>query len=125
MDLMGAVQKITDKAPEESVLARELLIVLKDVKLGQTRKEALTALDTRLALPEIKSIVAVIRDADETGASVADALKAKSQQMRFERFAKAEELGAKASQKILIPMMVFIIPAVFIVVFRPPPLFSF
>ena len=119
LDLMGAVQRITDKAPAESVLARELLVVLKDVKLGQTRKEALTALDNRLALPEVKSIVAVIRDADETGASVADALKAKSQQMRFERFAKAEELGAKASQKILIPMMIFIIPAVFIVVFAP------
>lgn len=119
LDLMGAMQRITDKAPQESVLAQELLVVLKDVKLGQTRREALTALDVRLALPEVKSIVAVIRDADETGASVADALKAKSQQMRFERFAKAEEMGAKASQKILIPMMIFIIPAVFIVVFAP------
>lgn len=119
LDLMGAMQRITDKAPQDSVLAQEFLTVLKDVKLGQTRKEALTTLDKRLALPEIKSIVAVIRDADETGASIADALKAKSQQMRFERFAKAEEMGAKASQKILIPMMVFIIPAVFIVVFAP------
>ena len=119
LDLMGALQRITDKAPKESVLAQEFLTVLKDVKLGQTRKESLTSLDKRLALPEVKSIVAVIRDADETGASVADALKARSQQMRFERFAKAEELGAKASQKILIPMMVFIIPAVFIVVFAP------
>ena len=119
LDIMGAIQRITDKAPKDSVLARELLIVLKDVKLGETRKAALSALDRRLALPEVKSIVAVIRDADETGASVAEALKAKSQQIRFERFAKAEEMGAKASQKILIPMMIFIIPAVFIVVFAP------
>ena len=119
LDIMGAIQRITDKAPKDSVLARELLIVLKDVKLGETRKAALSALDRRLALPEVKSIVAVIRDADETGASVATALKAKSQQIRFERFAKAEEMGAKASQKILIPMMIFIIPAVFIVVFAP------
>ncbi|MCY4512057.1 MAG: type II secretion system F family protein [Bdellovibrionales bacterium] len=119
LDLMGAIQRITDKALKSSVLAQEFLIVLKDVKLGQTRKEALTSLDKRLDLPEIKSIVAVVRDADETGASIADALKAKTKQMRFERFAKAEELGAKASQKILIPMMMFIIPAVFIVVFAP------
>ena len=119
LDFIGAIQRITDKAPKKSVLADELLIVLKDIKLGETRKNALTAMDQRIDMPEVKSVVAVIRDADETGASIADALKAKSRQMRFERFARAEEAGAKASQKILLPMMIFIIPAVFIIVFAP------
>ena len=119
LDFVGAIQRITDKAPKNSVLAAELLIVLKDLRLGQTRKEALTSLDKRVDMPEMKSVVAVIRDASETGASVAEALKSKSKQMRYERFARAEEAGAKASQKILIPMMIFIIPAVFIIVFAP------
>jgi len=119
MDFIGALQKITEKAPANSVLAQEFLTVLKDIKLGQSRKKALTSLDERVGLPELKSIVSVIRDADETGASIATALKSKSAQMRFERFAKAEEVGAKASQKILIPMMLFIIPAIFIVIFAP------
>ncbi len=119
LDFMGAIQKITDKAPKDSVLAEELFIVLKDIKLGQTRKEALTSLAKRIDMAEVSSVVAVVRDADETGASIAMALKAKSVQMRFERFAKAEEAGAKASQKILFPMMLFIVPAIFIVVFAP------
>ena len=119
LDFMGAIQKITDKAHKDSVLAEELFVVLKDIKLGQTRKEALTALGKRIDMAEVSSVVAVVRDADETGASIAAALKAKSVQMRFERFAKAEEEGAKASQKILFPMMLFIVPAIFIVVFAP------
>ena len=119
MDFVGAVQRITDKAPKNSVLASELLIVLKDLRLGQTRNEAFSALDRRVDMPEMKSVAAVIKDAGETGASVSSALKAKSKQMRFERFAKAEEDGSKASQKILLPMVIFILPAVFIIVFAP------
>ena len=119
LDFMGSIQKIVEKAPKGSVLAEELHTVLKDVKLGQTRSKALLNMDKRIDLPEVTSVVSVIRDADETGASIATALKAKAEQMRFERFTRAEEMGAKASQKILIPMMLFIIPAVFIVIFAP------
>lgn len=119
LDFMGAIQKITEKAPAESVLASEFLILLKDLKLGQSRSQALSNLDKRVDMPEFKSVISVIKDADETGASIAVALKSKAAQMRFERFAKAEEMGAKASQKILIPMMIFIIPAIFIVIFAP------
>ncbi len=119
LDFMGAIQKIVQKAPKDSVLAEELYTVLKDIRLGQTRAKALAGLDQRIDLPEVTSVVSVIRDADETGASVAKALKSKAEQMRFERFSRAEEAGAKASQKILIPMMVFIIPAVFIIIFAP------
>ena len=119
LDFMGAIQKIVEKAPKDSVLAEELQIVLKDIKLGQTRANALSSLDERVDLPEVTSVVSVIKDSDETGASISKSLKAKSEQIRFERFARAEEAGAKASQKILIPMMLFIIPAVFIVIFAP------
>ena len=119
LDFMGSIQRIMEKAPKDSVLAEELSTVLKDIKLGQTRAKALSSMDERIDLPEVKSVIAVIRDADETGASIAKALKSKAEQMRFERFARAEEAGAKASQKILIPMMIFIIPAVFIVMFAP------
>lgn len=119
LDFIGAIQKITQKAPKDSILASEFLILLKDLKLGQSRAEALSNLDIRVDMPEFKSVISVIKDADETGASIAVALKSKAAQMRFERFAKAEEMGAKASQKILIPMMIFIIPAIFIVIFAP------
>ena len=119
LDFIGSIQKISDKADKDSVLAEEFHTLLKEIKLGSTRKDALQNLQKRIPSAEIKSFVTMVCDSDETGASIASTLKAKSEQMRYERFNKAEQLGAKASQKILIPMVLFIIPAVFITVFAP------
>jgi tight adherence protein C len=118
LDFMGSLQRIVEKA-EESTLAEEFHIVLKDIKLGSSRREALTALAERLDIPEITSVVAVVRDAEETGASIAQVLKDQSIQMRLERFVRAEKAGAKASQAMLIPLMFLILPAVFLMVFAP------
>lgn len=118
LDFINSIQRITDKA-ENSVLADELSIVLKDIKLGSSRSEALKGLSDRLDIPEITSFVAVVNDADQTGASIAGVLKDQSVQMRLERFVRAEKAGAKASQTMLIPMMIFILPAVFLMVFAP------
>lgn len=118
LDFMGALQRIVDKA-ENSVLAEEFRLVLKDIKLGSSRREALTRLADRLDMPEITSFVAVVRDAEETGASVAQVLKDQSVQMRLERFVRAEKAGARASQAMLIPLMFLILPAVFMMVFSP------
>jgi tight adherence protein C len=118
LDFMGSLQRIVDKA-ENSVLADEFNLVLKDIKLGSSRREALTRLADRLEIPEITSFVAVVRDAEETGASIAQVLKDQSVQMRLERFVRAEKAGAKASQAMLIPLMFLILPAVFIMVFAP------
>lgn len=118
LDFMGALQRIIEKA-EGSVLADELQIVLKDIKIGSSRREALTRLADRLDIPEITSFVAVVRDADETGASIAQVLKDQSIQMRLERFVRAEKAGARASQLMLLPLMFLILPAVFVIVFAP------
>lgn len=118
LDFMGSLQRIVDKA-ENSVLADEFRLVLKDIKLGSSRREALTAFAERLDIPEINAMVAVVRDAEETGASIAQVLKDQSIQMRLERFVRAEKAGAKASQAMLIPMMFLILPAVFMMVFAP------
>ena len=118
LDFINSIQRIVDKT-ENSVLAEELSIVLKDIKLGSSRSDALKALAQRLDIPEITSFVAMIVDADYTGAPIATVLKDQSAQIRLERFIRAEKAGAKAAQAMLIPMMVFILPAVFIMVFAP------
>ncbi len=118
LDFIGAVQKIVDKA-EASVLAEELGLVLKDIKLGSSRADALKGMSKRLDIGEITSFVAVLVDADATGASISQVLKDQSVQIRLERFVRAEKAGARASQLMLFPMMLFIMPAVFIVVFGP------
>ncbi|MDE0518344.1 MAG: type II secretion system F family protein [Oligoflexia bacterium] len=118
LDFFGAIQKITEKA-KNSPLADEFLVVQKDIKLGSSRQEALSNLAKRMDIDEITSVCTMIIDSDETGASIAKTLKAKSEQMRYERFARAEKEGAKASQKMLLPMIFFILPAVMLTIFSP------
>lgn len=118
LDFIGSIQRVVEKA-ENSVLADELGQVLRDLKLGSTRAESLKKMADRLDIPEVTSFVTVLIDADSTGASIGTVLKQQSVQMRLERFTRAEKEGAKASQTILIPLMLFILPAVFIMVFGP------
>lgn len=120
LDFFGAIQKIVDKiADENSVLAEEFKTVLKDIKIGSSKTEALKEMAARLDMNEVTSFVAVLIDAEATGASIAQVLKDQSVQMRLERFVRAEKAGARASQLILLPLMMFILPAVFIMVFGP------
>lgn len=120
LDFFGAIQKIVDKAEgNNSVLADELKIVLKDIKIGSSKSDALKELAARLDMQEMTSFVAVLIDAEASGASISQVLKDQSVQMRLERFIRAEKAGARASQLILVPLMLFILPAVFIMVMGP------
>lgn len=118
LDFVGAIKRIADKA-KGSVLATELQIVLRDISLGSSRADALRGLADRLDMSEITSFVAVIVDADQSGVSVSKVLKDQSNQMRLERFVRAEKAGAQASQALLIPIVLFIVPAVFIMILGP------
>ena len=120
LDLFQAIQKIVDKAQgTESVLAEELGIVLRDIQIGSSKDQALKELGERLDMSEMTSFVAVMIDAGRSGAPIHEVLLDQSNQMRMERFVRAEKLGAKASQSMMIPMMLFIVPAVFIMVLGP------
>lgn len=118
MDFISAIQRIVEKA-ENSVLADEFNIMLKDIKLGSSRRDALGALGERLDIPELTSFVNVVRDADDAGVSIASVLKDQSAQMRVERMSRAEAAGARASQVMLFPMLFLIMPAVMVLVFGP------
>lgn len=118
LDFFTAMQKIVEKA-EKSVLGDEFNNVLKQIRVGSSRADALRSMADRLDIPEITSFVAVLVDADSTGAPIGKVLRDQSIQMRLERFVRAEKAGARASQMILIPLMVFILPAVMVMVFGP------
>ncbi len=119
LDFQGGIQRIVERTRGKSILADELGGVLRDIMLGSSRAQALRGLATRLDMQEVSSFVNVVIDADSTGTSISKVLKDQSIQMRLERFVRAEKAGAQASQKILIPLMLFILPAVFIMVFAP------
>jgi tight adherence protein C len=118
MDFVGSLKRIVDKS-NGSPLAQEFEKVLRDIQLGSTRSQAMKDMAYRLDIPEVSSFVNVLVDADATGASISQVLKEQSNQMRLERFVRAEKAGARASQAILIPLVLFILPAVFIMVFAP------
>ncbi len=118
MDFIGAIQRIVEKAPH-SVLASEMKELLAEIRIGSSRADALRAFSDRIDLSEIMSLVAVIIDADSAGVPIHKVLKDQAEQMRLERFIRAEKAGAKASQSLMIPMVVFIVPAVFLTVLGP------
>ncbi len=120
LDFFSAIQRIVDKARgTESVLAEEFGNLLQRVSMGSSKADALKEMADRLDISEITSFVAVLIDAERSGSPITQVLKDQSEQMRLERFVRAEKAGARASQAIMIPMMLFIIPAIFIMVFGP------
>ncbi len=120
LDFSSAIKKIVDKSQNtDSVLSAELSIVLKDVQIGSSKADALKEMAKRLDMPEINSFVAMLVDAEASGASITQVLREQSAQMRVNRFAMAEKAGARASQLIMIPMAIFIFPTILIMVFGP------
>jgi tight adherence protein C len=118
LDFMGAIGKVVEKA-KPSPLVRELEMMLKEIKVGSSRAESMRNLAWRCDMMEINSFVAVLVSADEMGASIGKILRQQSEQVRLDRFIRAEKAGAAATQAILLPMILFIIPAVFILIFGP------
>lgn len=100
-------------------LRDELTAVLNDIRLGTTRSDALRAMATRLEIPQLSSFVSTLVQADMLGASIGDVLKSQAAFLRTERFQRAEKAGGQATQKIIFPMMLFIFPAVLLVVAAP------
>lgn len=118
LDFMAAITKVVAKA-KPSALTTELNILLKEIKIGASRAEALRNLAWRIDLTVISSFSATLIAADSVGASIGPILKALSAEIRQKRSSEVEKEGAKASTKILFPLMGFIVPAVFIVIASP------
>jgi tight adherence protein C len=118
LDFMGAIGKVVEKA-RPSPLVQEFEMLLKEIKVGSSRAEAMRNLAWRCDMMEINSFIAVLVSADEMGASIGKILRQQSEQVRLDRFIRAEKAGAAATQKILLPMVLFIIPAVFLIIFGP------
>ncbi len=100
-------------------LREELLGLLGRLRLGESRRQALIEFERRCASPEVAQACAAIHQADRRGAPLGPALRAYSSQYRALRASRAREEAAKAPIKMLLPLMVFILPVVFIMLFGP------
>lgn len=118
LDFMAAITKVVEKAPRGPII-EEFEILIKETRVGASRAEGLRTLAWRVDLIQISSFCATLIAADSVGASIGPILKNLSAEIRQKRSAEAEKAGATAATKILFPMMIFIIPAVFLVIMGP------
>lgn len=118
LEFTAAIARIVSKM-EPSPLREELVVFLRQMQLGMSRRDALRAMSDRLEIPQVTSMVTALIQAADMGSSIGAALRTQSEIMNAERFQEAEKKGAEASQKMLFPMVIFIAPAVMLVVLGP------
>jgi tight adherence protein C len=118
LDFMGAIGKVVAKS-RPSPLTEELGLMLGEIRLGASRSEGLRNLSYRCNVTSLSAFVAVLIQADRLGVSIGQVLRAQSDKLRTDRFQQAERLGAQATQKILLPLILCIMPAVFVVIIGP------
>lgn len=118
LDFMAAIQRVIEKAPP-SPLVEEFETLIKETRIGSSRAEGLRQLGWRVNIIEINSFCATLIAADSVGASIGPILKQLSGELRVKRSSRAEQQGATAATKILIPMIFFILPAVLVAIFAP------
>ena len=118
LDFAAALGKVVEKG-RKGPLSDELSITLKELKLGKTREEALRNLAARVELQTLTSFVQALIQADKMGTPLGKILRILSTQMRIERTQRAEKLANEAPVKLLLPLIGFIFPTIFIMLFGP------
>lgn len=114
---LGRVGEEVKRAHPE--LSDELNLLALELRTGLSRREALRNLAHRTDLEEVTNVVALLIQADRFGTSIGQALRVHSDSMRVARRLRAEELAAKLPVKLLLPLIFFIFPSMFIVLLGP------
>lgn len=100
-------------------LAEELIRTLQDMQLGQSRREAYIALADRTTVTALRRFLRAVNQADAYGIAIADVLRTQASEMRLKRRQSAEEHAMKIPVKVIFPLMLCILPALFIVLLGP------
>jgi tight adherence protein C len=118
LDFSGALARVVEKG-KGGPLREELALVLKQLKMGKTREEAMKSMIARVDLAALTQFVTAIIQADRMGTSLGKVLRIQSTQLRIERTQRAEKLANEAPVKMLFPLIACIFPTVFLVLFGP------
>jgi len=113
----AALARLCEKTDNE--LSREFSRMLQEVRVGRQRREALKEVVNRTQVPDLSNFISAIIQADQLGVSITQVLAVQAEQMRTVRRQRAEELAAQAPLKMLFPMLIFIFPALCIVILGP------
>lgn len=118
LNFQGALQQAMDKAPA-SPLRNEFGTVLRDLRAGLPRADALRRMADRLDIQEVTSFVSAVVQSEKMGASLATVMRVQAEQRRSERFQRAEKMAMEAPIKLVGPLIIFIFPVTFIVLGFP------
>jgi tight adherence protein C len=113
----GAVAKLTESM--EGPLIEEFALALNEMRIGESRAEALKRMAARMDAPQLTSFVRAVIQADQLGSSLGAILRVQAADARMRRQLAAEEKAMQLPVKMLFPMMLFILPALFIIVLGP------
>ena len=112
-----ALSRVVEKVP--GPLAQEFRLVLKEMKIGKQRKEALRDMADRITLTDLSTFIGSIIQAEQLGVSIGNVLRIQSAQMRMNRRQRASEKAMKAPVKMVLPMVLFIFPTIFAILLGP------
>ena len=113
----GALVKLTEKM--KGALVDEFNRALQEMRIGVPRREALQAMGLRCDVPDVSLFTTAIIQADQLGVSIGNVLRVQSAAMREKRRQRAQEQAMKAPVKMLLPLVMFIFPTIFIVLLGP------
>lgn len=120
LGLDAAIQRVSKELENSHPeLAAELGLVSLETKAGKSKEEALRSLAYRTGLPEIKALTSILIQAEHFGTSIAVSLSGHADEMRNIRIQSAREKAAKLPVKMVFPVMLFIFPALFLVILGP------
>ncbi len=120
LGLDQAMRKVSEEmAKTYRVIAEEFGMANFQLQMGRPRSEVLHELGVRTGVPDLRSLAAVLIQADKFGSSVAQALRVQSDSMRTRRRQLAEEKAAKTAVKLIFPLVMFIFPGIFVVLVGP------
>jgi tight adherence protein C len=120
LGLDQAMRKVAEEMKKTyRVIAEEFGLANLQIQMGRARNDVLHDLGMRTGVDDLKALAAILIQADKFGSSVAQALRVQSDSMRTRRRQMAEEKAAKTAVKLIFPLVLFIFPAIFIVLVGP------
>jgi tight adherence protein C len=117
LGLDAALGRVAEKVV--GPFAEELSLTLREIGMGRARDESLRDLADRTGVPDLSMFVNAIIQAESMGTSIGQVLRVQSDQMRTRRRQRAEELANQAPVKMIVPLVLCILPALFIVILGP------